>query len=130
MQEEVIGYTESDVDLLLKLSCSIVNKESSQNVEIEDPSANNESSSKRLKLDSSVDQLIIKYPWIKQLTPYNFDEPCVKGSNLTQNMCNSPSIEITQKRTYIEHLLNAIGHPNVLKSISSQFLNNVQSDTS
>ena len=73
------------------------------------------------------------------------DDNQVPSSSSSNDLSNSPSspphfdndnrnnhqaIPSNRSPTYVEHVLNAVGHPTVLKQVALQFLNNIKQKTS
>lgn len=62
------------------------------------------------------------YPSVSTVSPISFQALL---QNQEGSETNGVEIDAVRSPSYLEHLINAIGHPTILKGIADQFLKNV-----
>ena len=90
-----------------------------------DSRLNGEPSPKKSK--TAVDEFITSHPFIRKLTPYTFNFTATTDSS-QPSACANKSVPVTPKRKHFNHLINAIGHPHILKQICEQYIKNIAND--
>jgi hypothetical protein len=65
---------------------------------------------------------------VQNISPVNYQSLLSQSSNQTTDSLddsNNTSTSVSRSPSYLEHLINTIGHPSILKIIAQQFLKNV-----